>query len=622
MIELYARLEADAEIDELFDAAKSHRRGRRIEAAIAALCSALLHTHAREEAYTRVADLLCDLFAQQGKAREALTLAWYLDDPQRQNQLLDMVPAADRARTYGLWAESDPKRGALFHRRGAAELEKAGLLVRAAIYYENARDIAAARALWSRLAQMLDVRRGEHYAAGLARFNLARTSREAGDERSAREATVAAVHRLEEAADRFESIGQRERAFDCYHVLIAVGELSGTFEHVLEGSVNAIRILSEDNLRYHALRMYEQALSAADKAREHAAAATLAREMTEYARKQGFGAIGARGTQRQAELWERAAQAMLDRQGPIELVENALVASLLASAEAGQYTRVGAIYRRLEELDLGASRKAHYARAAARYASVHDAPLESGGGDARLGTHVAPPDVWHVDLLEWEEHGSAVEACADVVLQPEDQNDRITRRSALFARLVALAVENAAPAEQARARVVLAGHLASVGLYALLSPLERLFESDERQVRSAVVAALSRYFYKRTFVTLEKALRDPDREVVGEATAALDRLRFEHAFDPLARIYRTATRNEVRLAALKTLARIDVIEAAELLLASLEQGGPEERDAAIKALTAARGARFVEVARMAYPQATPRLRAAIDQVLRARGLAA
>jgi HEAT repeat protein len=169
---------------------------------------------------------------------------------------------------------------------------------------------------------------------------------------------------------------------------------------------------------------------------------------------------------------------------------------------------------------------------------------------------------------------------------------------------------------------VLAGHLAGVGLYALLSPLERLFESEERQVRSAVVSALSRYFYKRTFVTLEKALRDPDREVVGEATAALDRLRFEHAFDPLARIYRTATRNEVRLAALKTLARIDVIEAAELLLASLEQGGPEERDAAIKALTAARGARFVEVARMAYPQATPRLRAAIDQVLRARGLAA
>ena len=53
-----------------------------------------------------------------------------------------------------------------------------------------------------------------------------------------------------EPADRYETVGQRERAFDCYQVLLAIGRESGAFEHVLEGYVNLIRILREDNLRY------------------------------------------------------------------------------------------------------------------------------------------------------------------------------------------------------------------------------------------------------------------------------------------------------------------------------------------------------------------------------------
>ncbi len=103
---------------------------------------------------------------------------------------------------------------------------------------------------------------------------------------------VAAVHLLEEAADRYETIGQRERAFDCYQVLIAVGRESQEFEHVLEGYVNVIRILREDHLRYYALQSYEEAVSAAEKQGEVSAAATLAREMSTYARKEGLPAGG------------------------------------------------------------------------------------------------------------------------------------------------------------------------------------------------------------------------------------------------------------------------------------------------------------------------------------------
>jgi hypothetical protein len=71
---------------------------------------------------------------------------------------------------------------------------------------------------------------------------------------------------------------------------------------------------------------------------------------------------------------------------------------------------------------------------------------------------------------------------------------------------------------------------------------------------------------------------------------------------------------------LKAIARCDVIEAAELLIGALEHGGPGEREAAIGALKVARGTRFVDVARAAYPQASEPLKRAIGEILRGRGL--
>lgn len=620
MIELYGRLATDGSIEEMFESGKKALRANRIEQAAHALVSGLSATHAREELYTATAQLACDVFERMNDPRAALSVAWYTGDADRQGKLLKQVPAIDRARTYGAWAALDPGRGRELHARAAKELEQAGHLVRAAIHFEKAADAQSARTLWSRLSQAIDGRR-DPYAAGLSRFNLARTCQGCGDERGAHDATVGAVHRLEEAADRFESTGQRERAFDCYHVLISIGEHSGAFEHVLEGAVNAIRILAEDNLRYHALRLQAHAIQLAESSGELPAAATLAREMTDFARKQGLLRVAAGGTLRQAELWRRVAERTLERKGPQQLAENALLASLLASAEAGRYVQVGALYERLQEVAGDPARQAHYARAARRYKGARDEVRPGEEADERLGEHVGPPAVWHVDLLEWEERGSAAEAAANVLLDPEEAGDRITRRTTLIGRLVALAAEAAPPDQATVAAVTLAQALGPIGLYALLAPLEVLYERSEPQVRLAAVQSLSRYFYKRTFVTLERALRDPDEAVVTEAASALERLRFDHAFEPLARIYRTTTRVDARLAALRAIARIDVLDAAELMLGVLEHGGPDERSAAMDALKVARGGRFFEIGRAAYPQAPERLKSALADVFRARGVA-
>ena len=453
--------------------------------------------------------------------------------------------------------------------------------------------------------------------------NLARCAKKCSDDRQAREANVAAVRLLEEAADYFESVGQRERAFDCFQVLVQIGREGGMFEDVLEGFVNCIRILREDHLKYFALQYFEDALSAAKERRELSAAATLAREAAEYARTLGMAAASAHYVVVQAELWRDVAKQHIERGAPAEIAENALLAAILAFGEVGHYARVGALYQELATMDLEDQRRKHYARAAKRYDGVRDEPIDTAPLPSHLRQDNHFPDVWHVDLIEWEQQGAAAEACAEVLLDKRWPD--LIRRKAMLARLTAFAVESrpddvSAPATNARAR--LADQLAQLQLYAVLSPLEKLFTRNERAVKIAVLAAMQQLFFKRSFVTVRAGLRENDPAVVEQAAKAVESLYFQHAFDPLSRIVREAPQPQVRASALRALARVDTMEAAEFLLGVLEHGAPADRVAALDGLKRSRGARFIELARGAMHATTPEVQAALREVLRARGHAA
>ena len=589
-----------------------------------ALQAALQHTVAREEDYVGATTELRDVYTRMGDHRSALTLDWYSGGERTQRALIQQVPAIDRARTLLAWADraTDRDRAIGVYAKAADEYEAAGLVAQAAIARERGGDFQRARALWSRLAQILSASGSDLYAAGLARFNLARTSLRTGDAAAAREAVVAAVHLLEEAADRYETIGQRERAFDCYQVLIAVGRESGEFEHVLEGFVNVIRILREDHLRYYALQSYEEAVAAAEKQGEVSAAATLAREMSAYARKEGLGAVAGFATLTQARLWQEVAIASQKRKSPPEIAENALLAAVIALGEAGQYRQVGTVYGSLSGLPLEASRTKHYTRARGRYTDAQDLAIDAAPLPAHLRHEVGFPEVWHVDLVEWEQGGSSSQACGDIVLDPSQWSE-VTRRRAMLARLSALAIEAPPPGQRgpgADAYARLAEQLALVELYTILSPLEHMFRRPEAPVRVAVVRALSRFLYKRTFITLREALVDADPTIVHEGAKALEELRFPHAFDPLARIYRESQSSPVRCSALRALSKIDTLEAAEMLLGVIQHDGAEERGAALDALKKARGLRFVDLARDQMKTLAGPARAAVKDVLQARGV--
>ena len=614
-------------LHELRDEARTAASRGDLQRAHALLLSALQHTVAREEEFVPITTDLRDVLTRLGDHRGALTLDWYAGTEKSQQKLIGLVPPIDRARTLLAWADRAKKRRDTqaegLYARAADEYEAAGLVAQAAIARERGEDFQRARPLWSRLAQVLSASGGDLYAAGLARFNLARTSTRTDAKAAAREAVVASVHLLEEAADRYETIGQRERAFDCYQVLIEIGNESREFEHVLEGYVNVIRILREDHLRYYALQSYEEAVGAAEKQGEISAAATLAREWAVYARKEGLGAVASYATLSQARLWQEVAGASQRRQAPPEIAENALLAAVIAYGEAGQYRGVGRVYGALAELPLEEARQKHYGRARGRYDGASDLAIDAAPLPAHLRHEVGFPQVWHVDLVEWEQRGSAAEACGDVVLDP-DLWTETTRRRAMLARLTALAVERAGegadrPANATQLWVQLAKQLALVELYTILSPLESMFHRPEREVRTAVLEALSGFLYKRTFITLREALRDPDPAIVHTGAKALEELRFAHAFDPLARIYREAESALVRTSAVRALAKIDTIEAAEMLMSVLQHDGAEERAAAVEALKRVRGVKFLELAREQLKHLTASGQAAVREILQVRG---
>jgi hypothetical protein len=590
-----------------------------LDTALSALLSGAAQTHVSEHDYIGTLRPLEETLARAGNPRGALTIVCYLAATdtgawKRAGALLPLVPPVDRARVLAAQGQLAD---------AAREMEDAGLVAAAAICRERAKDWGSARALWSRLAHVTE-RGDDAYVAALVRFNLARCAKQCGDARQAREAMVASVRLVEEAADHFESIGLRERAFDCFGVLVQIGRESGAFEDLVEGYVNCIRILREDHLKYFALEYFEESIAAATEREETSAAATLAREAADYARSLGLASASGGYSVRQAELWRTLAHQHLARGASPEIAENALLASILAFGEVGQWAHVGAIYTELSRLDLEPARAAHYQRAARRYSRMNDEPLETSSSlavPARHDTHFT--EVWHVDVLEWEQRGSASEACADVLLDRRWPD--LIRRKAMLARLTALPVDERpddASSAMLHARICLAGQLAQLQLYAVLSPLEKLFARKEGAVKVAVLQSLQTLFFKRSFVTVRAALRDSDGQVVDEACKAVEALYFQHAVDPLSRILRESAEPAPRASALRALARIDTLEAAEILLGVIEHGAPSDRLAALAALKATRGVKFGELARVSLQSAGDPLRTDLNEVLMARGLAA
>lgn len=534
--------------------------------------------------------------------RAAATIALFLNQVDYAQRLSRDVPIdmARAAQTVG------------HHEAAARSFERAGWLGHAAIQLEDAGNMRAARVLWERLAD--DARlRDQPYTQGLVRFNLGRACAQLNDKAAARRHTIQSIHLLEAAADGFETQGMRERAFDCYQIIMTIGK-GGSFENLAEGYLNCIRILREDNLKYYVLQYYEDFQEMALALNELHAAATLFREAADYARRQGM-PYARHYQNRGADVHVEAAVRTLADGGTPELAENSYAAAIDAFNELGLYSRVRDIYGRLSHLPLADKRKARYARLQQRLAEMRDDTTAMPSFPDYLRMDTAYPEIWRLDVIEWEQAGDPAETMAEVI---QDQKwPDFTRRRALLCRLAQLGQGEPTPSDATLEQ--LASYLGRVEIYAALAPLEVMFGSESATVRAAVMKAVRQLFFKRSFSLVIEGLADADVAVRREALAAVSALHFGHAFDPLSRIYREASDPEVRRAALASIGKIPTVQAAELLIDVLRHGDRVERDLARELLVRADHTEVTPLLQRAAAAEAGATRAEIDKVLRMRG---
>ncbi|MCB9595792.1 MAG: HEAT repeat domain-containing protein [Sandaracinaceae bacterium] len=559
-------------------------------------------SHVIDEELTQYLRSMGQAYHMLGRSRAAATILLFLGR---------VKEAADLSRDVPLdLARCAQHHGS--HETAAQYFEQAGWLGHAAIQLEDAGNLRAARVLWEQLAE--DARlRDQPYTQGLVRFNLGRACKALDDRGAARRHTIQAMHLLEAAADGFETQGMRERAFDCYQIIMTIGK-GGSFENLAEGYLNCIRILREDNLKYYVLQYYEDFQALALERGELHAAATLFREAAEYARRQGM-PYARHYQHRGAEVHVEAARRTLADGGTPELAENSYAAAIDAFNELGLYSRVREIYGLLAQLPLADKRKARYARLQQRLAEMEDdrTPMSAFPDYLRMDT--AYPEIWRLDVIEWEQAGDPAETMAEVI---QDQKwPDFTRRRALLCRLAQLETGEPTPSVATLER--LTGYLGRVEIYAALAPLETMYESESAAVRAGVLKAVRQLFFKRSFALVILGLADPDANVRREALAAVGALHFGHAFDPLSRIYREASDPEVRRASLASIGKIPSVQAAELLIDVLRHGDRVERDLARELLVRADHTEVTPLLQRAAAAESGAARAEFDKVLRMRG---
>jgi hypothetical protein len=497
----------------------------------------------------------------------------------------------------------------------AAQLyQRAKLPVHAAVAFEKAKQLTDATTAWKALihAPGLVQRAYEqalvHFNYGLAAVRVDANSTEA------RRALIESQRKLEQVADDFEQVGELERAFDCFQILLKLGKESAQFENLAEGYVNCIRVLRDDNLKFYVLQYYEDFIKLALERGELHAAATLYQEAAAFAARAGL-PYDRHYQHKSALTWMRCADKFTEAGVPVQMTENALLAAASQHSAVGDYPAVRECFEKLAGLELPDRARKRFATIAQRYKGLAAPPVELPGLPDYLKQQHAYADIWFVDLLEWEMDGDPFAVAASIVGDLRYPNG--IRRRALVVLLTLADAQARSAAMDSETLVHVADLLGELQSYAALSPLEKLYAASDPAIRRAAVRALRFLYFKRSFVIVRKALADGDAQVREAALTAIGGLHFPHAFNPLARIYRESNDARVRGAALQSIGKIQTVEAGEFLVMVLRQETGGLREAAHAALQQMDNADVIPILRQHHEiETNPQVRETLGELLR------
>lgn len=461
------------------------------------------------------------------------------------------------------------------HRDAAQWFELAEMPIHRAIELERAGQDSDAAELWAELigdrmgdqfgGRAADVLAERPYEQALARINYGLCLHRLSAERS-RQALAEATTAVEEVADRFETEGLRERAFDCYQLLARIGLETGAFENVAEGYLNSVRILRDDALKLDALRLYEAFVTLARRSEEHHAVAGILREAADYCARAGL-PYGDDLRLRSGEAWVKAGDDAAAHGHPVQIVENAYLAAAESYVSVRAFRLAGDVYKRVAALEIkGRDRYRRLLQRLGKHPEDAPRPVPVPEFLKRLPDY---EEVWYVDLAEWELEGDPGLIAAGVMADRRFPD--YVRRHALL-----LVLElGAASKERPRSRVEIVRRLQGIRAYPVIAALERMYATGDIAVRREVARALGVLRFKRSFSTLSQALRSDEPEVRNEAAEAIESLIFPHALDRLRRVFEARDLPDpdiARVAAVKAIGKINTVGALDFLCDRLREG--------------------------------------------------
>ncbi len=488
---------------------------------------------------------------------------------------LPLLPAegCTRERAYLLAAQAkqEPADASRLHREAAEQALAAGLVVSAALFFVQAGQTGTAKDLWLRLLG------GPlpPYECALVHAQLALLlvrSDKAGDVAEGMRHAALGGQILEEMADEYETKGQRALALDCYRVLGQLGQQSGSFENVTEGYLGMLRIFKRERLCGEAVLVYDELLRLAAQAGEHELCAEQCRDAAAFLVRCGL-------VQKAQSYLERAAEALIrvaelrQQTGATRLAEHALLsaADLLSTLPSSE--KLAQVLGQLASLRAEPPTKTRYERLAAllpKSGPARGSPVGAEKVSDGRSQAAALPEVWTLDLLEWEAGASPLLVCLRLVL--DASRPELTRRHAL---LVLLFLDGAEPTrlkDESLQQVVQS--LGSLRAYESIAPLVKLYrDSQKRQgtrageaLRGTIIEAMPRLPYPRALQLVVEALQDPSPAVATVAQTSLARLGTIELLSSIGQLLADSRELAVQLAVISALGKIPDPRAVEQLI--------------------------------------------------------
>lgn len=508
-----------------------------------------------------------------------------------------------------------PERAAGLLTQAAEIYAGVGLRVSSAIAWSKAGDARRAAGLWQEVLGDERLRR-RSYEEALVHFNLWRSLRHAGEGEASREHFDAVRRLLQEMADEFATRQESDREFECYLVFIQLGKELHDFSLLIEGYLNSIRITSEDNLKFYALQYYEDLLSVCQEHQEHQAAALVAHQAADFAGRSGL-VYDRAYLKRAAASWCQAAEQMQEEGAPAVLAEQAYLAAVQCLRPLRDEGREREVHRKLSDLGLPVDRYQRYLALADQRPSG-SAPGEAPEFPQYLRHSNAYPDIWIIDLVEWECDGDPLAVCRAVLADAAHVD--MVRRVAWVAVLECLEEQVAEGGDGGGHRKErLAALLGRMQTYSSLRPLEKLYEERDQRLRRTVIEALNYLTFSRTFSIIRRALADPDPAIRSQALQTLPELHFPHAVRPLWRIFRDFADPEIKRAAIEALGRSGELSAGEILIEILIEERGSLQHVAYEQLRMFNNPDVMPRLRRAFDQTTGSTRDLIETVIHRRG---